>query len=455
MKRYHFIAIGGSAMHGLAIALKQNGNWISGSDDVIFDPSKTRLIDAGIYPEKVGWYPEKISTDLDAVILGMHAKVDNPELVIAQKLGIKIFSYPEFIADFAKEKTRVVIAGSHGKTTISAMVLHVLNYHGRSVDYMLGAHLSGYNNSVSLTDKNDFILLEGDEYLSSPIDLIPKFHYYKPQIALISGIAWDHVNVFKTESDYNKQFEIFIDSISPGGILVYNEEDLTLRTMVNKSENTIRKQSFKTITHKINSGITYIETDEGELPLKIFGEHNLSNLAGAKWICQLMGVEENDFYQAIENFKGASKRLEIISSSNSSVLLKDFAHAPSKVKATTAAVRKQFKGFKLVACLELHTYSSLDSEFINNYRDSLILSDLPIVFYDPEALKIKNRIPISEIDIINSFNDDRINVLTRPKELEYFLLNQDFNQTVLLMMSSGNFGGIIWDNLSKQFDLKV
>ena len=451
MKRYHFIAIGGSAMHSLAIALKENGDQISGSDDAIFDPSKTQLTKAGIYPEKMGWFPEKINSDLDAVILGMHAKADNPELKAAQSLGLKIYSYPEFIAYFAKEKTRVVIAGSHGKTTISAMVLHVLKYHDRSVDFMLGAQLLGYKNSVSLSDANDFILLEGDEYLSSPIDLSPKFHHYKPQIALISGIAWDHVNVFKTRVDYNKQFEIFIDSITPGGVLVYNKEDAALNAMVEASENTIRKESYHTATHFIDSGSTYLETDEGALPLEIFGEHNLSNLAGAKWICQLMGVEEDDFYQAIASFTGASKRLEKIASSNNSLLFKDFAHAPSKVKATNIAVKKQFEDFKLIACLELHTYSSLDANFIHNYRDSLSSADLPIVFYDPEALKIKNRNPITEKQIVEAFNDARIKVFTQPNAFADFLLNQEYSKSVLLMMSSGNYGGINWNALKEKF----
>ena len=451
MKRYHFIAIGGSAMNSLAIALKEQGNHISGSDDAIFDPSKTKLIKAGIYPEKMGWYPEKISTDLDAVILGMHAKADNLELLAAQSLELKIYSYPEFIAHFANQKTRVVIAGSHGKTTISAMVLHVLNYHSLSIDFMLGGQLAGFNNSVSLTENNDFILLEGDEYLSSAIDSSPKFHHYKPQIALISGISWDHVNVFETLDDYNKQFEIFIDSITPGGVLVYNKEDKTLNAMVDASENTIRKETYQTAAHFIDSGCTCLETDEGALPLEIFGEHNLSNLSGAKWICQLIGVEQDEFYQAIASFKGATRRLEKITSSRNKFLFKDFAHSPSKVKASITAVRKQFEGFKLIACLELHTYSSLDNKFIYNYRDSLSLSDFPIIFYDPLALRIKNRHPITEKQIKEAFNDHRIMIFIKPKALEDFLLMQDYDESVLLMMSSGNYGDISWDNLKKKF----
>ena len=447
MKKFHFIAIGGSAMHSLAIALKNNGDEITGSDDSIFDPSKSNLERAGIYPKELGWFPEKITEDLEAVILGMHAKQDNPELIKAKEIGVLIYSYPEFIYNFSKEKTRVVIAGSHGKTTITAMILHVLNYHNISVDYMIGANLPGFKNSVYLNEINDFILLEGDEYLSSPIDLRPKFHLYKPQIALISGIAWDHVNVFPTQKDYNKQFEIFIDSITPGGILVYNDEDPTLVGLSKASQNTIRKEAYHTPDFIIEKGTTYLDTDEGPLPLKIFGKHNLSNLAGAKWICQLMGVDEDDFYQSISSFIGASKRLEKMISGKTSHLYKDFAHAPSKVSATTKSVKNQFPDFKLIACFELHTFSSLDKTFINKFQGSLSDSDQAIVFYDPAALKIKNRPEISEKQIKLAFDDQQLLVFTDPLELDRYLHGLEYNKSVLLMMSSGNYGGIDWEKL--------
>ena len=450
MSKYHFIAIGGSAMHSLAIALKNNGHEISGSDDSIFDPSLTQLQKAGICPDQLGWFPEKINTNLDAVILGMHAKKDNPELLAVQKMGLPLFSYPEFIAHYARNKTRVVVAGSHGKTTISAMVLHVLNYHQKSVDYMIGAQLEGYENSVFLSKDNEFILLEGDEYLSSPIDSKPKFHHYKPQIALISGIAWDHVNVFKTASDYNVQFQIFIDSITPGGVLVFNEQDELLREMVLASQNTIRKEPYSTLEFTVSSGTTYLETDEGAIPLGVFGKHNLSNLSGAKWICQLIGIDEDDFYQAIGSFRGASKRLERLVTGKSSCLFKDFAHAPSKVRATTQAVKEQFKESKLVACLELHTYSSLDPSFLVHYQNSLEYADQAIVFYDPEALKIKNRAPISTQEITEAFGRTDLTVFTHPLDLKQFLLNQDYDKTVLLMMSSGNYGGLNWEELKEK-----
>ena len=450
MSKYHFIAIGGSAMHSLAIALKKNGHQVTGSDDAIFDPSLTQLQKAEICPEQMGWYPEKINKNLDAVIVGMHAKKDNPELLAAQKVGVPLFSYPELIAHYARNKTRVVIAGSHGKTTITAMVLHVLNYHQNSVDYMIGAQLEGFENSVFLSENNEFILLEGDEYLSSPIDSRPKFHHYKPQIALISGIAWDHVNVFKTEADYNRQFEIFIDSITAGGVLVYNEADIALRKMVVDSQNTIRKEPYGTLDYTVSSGVTYLETDEGPVPLAIFGRHNLSNLSGAKWLCQLIGIDEDDFYQAISSFKGASKRLERLANGRTSYLFKDFAHAPSKVKATTQAVKEQFPDSKLVACLELHTYSSLDPSFIVHYRNSLEKADLPIVFYDPEALKIKNRPPISPEEILVAFDLPELMVFTEPQKLKDHLLELDYHQKVLLMMSSGNYGGLDWEALKSK-----
>ena len=450
MSKYHFIAIGGSAMHSLAIALKENGHQVTGSDDAIFDPSLTQLQKAEICPEQMGWYPEKINKNLDAVIVGMHAKKDNPELLVAQKMGVPLFSYPELIAHYTRNKTRVVIAGSHGKTTITAMVLHVLNYHQKSVDYMIGAQLEGFENSVFLSENNEFIILEGDEYLSSPIDLRPKFHHYKPQITLISGIAWDHVNVFKTQADYNRQFEIFIESITAGGVLVFNEEDDTLQKMAGDAQNTIRKEPYSIVDYSNSEGVTYLETDEGPIPLAIFGKHNLSNLSGAKWICQLMGVDEDDFYQAISSFKGASKRLERLANGKTSYLFKDFAHAPSKVKATTLAVKEQFPDSKLVACLELHTYSSLDPSFIVHYRNSLEKADLPIVFYDPEALKIKNRPPISPEEIVVAFDLPELRVFTEPQKLKDHLLELDYHQKVLLMMSSGNYVGLDWEALKSK-----
>jgi len=447
MKNFHFIAIGGSAMHNLALALYQKGFEITGSDDAIFEPSKSRLEKVGILPKEMGWFSEKITEKIDGIILGMHAKADNPELLRAIELGIKIYSYPEFLYEQTKEKTRIVIAGSHGKTTITSMVLHVLNYWEKSVDYMIGAQLEGFDTMVHLTNDNDFVLIEGDEYLSSPIDLKPKFLWYKPHVTLISGIAWDHINVFPTEKNYIQQFETFINSIVPGGILVYNEVDPVLKELVLTSENTIRKEGYHLPRYEIKKGAAFLKTDEGDLPLEVFGEHNLSNIAGAQWICQLMGVDQAEFLEAIVSFKGASGRLEKIGDNGSSFLFKDFAHAPSKVKATSLAVAQQFEDHRKVFCLELHTYSSLNSEFIGQYKNSLKPADEAIIFYDPEALKIKKSIPISEEEIKNAFGDENIIIFSEPIEFQKFLLNQNWDKSVLLMMSSGNYGGLNWETL--------
>jgi len=357
----HFIAIGGSAMHNLAIALHNKGYQVTGSDDTIHDPSKSRLEKKGLLPKEFGWFPEKITEQLDVIILGMHAKKDNPELLQAQDMGLKIYSYPEFLYEQSKDKTRVVIGGSHGKTTITSMILHVLDYNDMEVDYMVGAQLEGFETMVHLTKENEFMVLEGDEYLSSPIDRRPKFHLYKPNIALLSGIAWDHINVFPTFEGYVNQFRIFTDSLTDGGIMVYNEEDTILKEVVESSTHSIKKYEYSTPVYQIDDGVTYIDTPDGLMPLEIFGDHNLQNLAGAKWVCQHMGIDEEDFYEAIASFKGASKRLEKIAESSETVIYKDFAHSPSKVKATTEAVKKQYAQRDVIACLELHTYSSLNA----------------------------------------------------------------------------------------------
>ncbi len=445
--RVHFIAIGGSAMHNLALALHDKGEHITGSDDAIFEPSKSRLQAKGLLPEQQGWFPEKITTDLDAVILGMHAKSDNPELLKAQELGLKIYSYPEFIYEHSKDKTRVVIGGSHGKTTITSMILHVMNYHNVAVDFLVGAQLEGFTNMVHLTKENDFIVIEGDEYLSSPTDLRPKFHLYQPNIALISGIAWDHINVFPTFENYVDQFKIFIDKITNGGILIYNEDDETVKQIVEEAEKPIRKLPYSLPEYTIDNGVTYLETLDGSMPIEVFGAHNLSNLAGAKWICQNMGVDEAEFYEAIASFKGASKRLEKIAQTPTAVAYKDFAHSPSKVKATTQAVKKQYPNKKLVACLELHTYSSLNTEFLTEYQGALDAADTAVVFYSPDAVAIKKLEEISKEQIEKAFNREDLIVYTNPDEFKSFLLVQEFTDSVLLLMSSGNYGGLNFDEV--------
>ena len=447
--RVHFIAIGGSAMHNLALALHEKGYQVTGSDDTIFEPSKSRLAAKGLLPETFGWYAEKITADIDAIILGMHAKEDNPELLAAQKLGLTIYSYPEFLYEQSKDKTRVVIGGSHGKTTITAMILHVLNYHDRDVDYMVGAQLEGFDTMVRLTTDNEFMVLEGDEYLSSPIDRRPKFHLYRPNIALLSGIAWDHINVFPTLENYVDQFRTFLTTMTNGAILVYNEEDSTLNEVVTSSDHHMKRYPYQIPDHTIEDGVTYLSTNEGPLPLEVFGDHNLSNLAGAKWVCQHMGIDEDEFFEAISTFKGASKRLEKIAEAKGTVAFKDFAHSPSKVMATTNAVAKQYEQRKLVACLELHTYSSLNTTFLLEYENALNAADEAVVFYDAAALKIKKLDPIEESQIVEAFKRRDLKVFTNASDFKAHLFNLKLNNSVLLLMSSGNYGGLNFDEIKE------
>jgi UDP-N-acetylmuramate: L-alanyl-gamma-D-glutamyl-meso-diaminopimelate ligase len=445
--RTHFIAIGGAAMHNLALALHNKGYQVTGSDDAIFEPSKSRLEKKGLLPIELGWFPEKITSNIEAIILGMHAKADNPELVKATALGLKIYSYPEFLYEQSKNKTRVVIGGSHGKTTITSMILHVMHYHNIEVDYMVGAQLEGFDTMVHLTEDNDFIVLEGDEYLSSPIDRRPKFHLYRPNIALLSGIAWDHINVFPTFENYVEQFEIFVNQITKGGILVYNEEDETVKKVAEETSNTIRRLPYKTPSYTVENGTTLLNTPEGPMPIEVFGAHNLNNLAGAKWICQNMGVDEADFYEAIASFKGASKRLEKIAEGKGKVAYKDFAHSPSKVSATTKAVKAQYPNRKLVACLELHTYSSLNAEFLKEYEGAIDAADVAVVFYSPDAVKIKQLEEVTYDQIAQSFKRTDLIIYTNPQEFKDFLFSYDLNNSALLLMSSGNYGGLNFDEV--------
>ncbi len=440
--KLHFIAIGGSLMHSLAIALLEKEYRVSGSDDAIYGNSRQNLEKAGLLPESAGWFPDKISSDLDAVIVGMHAKKDNPELLKAREIGLKIYSYPEFLFELSKKKTRVVIGGSHGKTSITAMILHVMDYHGKSIDYALGAPVKGFEQSVRLSEENDFILIEGDEYPASAIDLRPKFHLYQPNIALLSGIAWDHINVFPSFENYTEQFQLFIDSIVNGGILVYNEEDKTLAKLVEETENPIRKHPYHTPEYHVEDGAFVLDTPEGEMPLEIFGKHNMANLAGAKWICQHMGIDEDDFYEAIIEFEGASHRLEKIKDKDGNVIFRDFAHSPSKVTASVNAVKELYPDKKLLACLELHTYSSLNSSFLKNYKSALNAADEAVVFYSPEAVAQKGLEAISEEEIRRAFGSDNLEIFKNSVAFKGFLESKSFKNTVLLLMSSGDFGGI-------------
>lgn len=440
--RTHFIAIGGSAMHNLAIALKDKGYEVTGSDDAIFEPSKSRLEKKGILPKEMGWFPEKITTDIDAVILGMHAHADNPELARAKELGLKIYSYPEFLYEQSKDKTRVVIGGSHGKTTITSMILHVLNFHQKDIDYMVGAQLEGFECMVKITPDNDFMILEGDEYLSSTLDPRSKFLLYQPNIALISGIAWDHINVFKTFDDYVEQFRKFVATITPGGVLVYNEEDPEVVKVVEGAENYFRKIPYKTPEYEIAGGIVNLKTDMGSVPLSVFGAHNLLNMEGARLICNQLGIQDEEFYEAIMNFKGASKRLEKVERNDGGTLYKDFAHAPSKVKATVKAFIEQFPNEKKYGFLELHTYSSLNPVFLEQYDHALDGLDEAVVFYSEEALKIKRMEAISPEFIKEKFRNENLKVFTNVQDLHAYWHTLDKAHGAYLMMSSGNFGGL-------------
>ena len=447
--KIHFIAIGGSAMHNLAIALKLKGFSITGSDDAINDPSRSRLKKYNLLPQKEGWFSDKITSDIDAVVLGMHAKDDNPELLKARKIGLKIYSYPEFIFNQSKDKIRIVIGGSHGKTSITSLVLHVLSTLNIEYDYMVGAQLDGFEVMVKLSDTSKYIVLEGDEYLSSALDLRPKFHLYKPHIALISGIAWDHINVFKTFENYLKQFEIFINSIEKNGTLVYNELDPELKKLVSSNKSNLNYIPYSIPKHKIIDGISFININNQLYRLKIFGDHSLQNISGALNICKALGVESEDFYNAITSFNGASNRLELVYKSSDTIIFKDFAHSPSKVKATTEAVHKQFPNRKLISFFELHTYSSLNPLFLEKYRDTLKHSDECYIYYSEKNMRIKRLEPIDSELIIRSFNHSSLTVIDNYEKLNKKIYDLDLSNSVLLMMSSGKFGGLDIDKIKK------
>lgn len=448
--KLHFIAIGGSAMHNLAIALKQKGYFITGSDDEIFDPAKSRLEKYGLLPKSIGWSEENINSDLDAIVLGMHAKKDNPELLKAQALGLKIYSYPEFLYEMSKEKIRIVIGGSHGKTSITAMILHALNHCGIETDYMVGAQLSGFEVMVKLTDNAKYMVLEGDEYLTSPIDLRPKFHLYNPNIALISGIAWDHINVFPTFDIYKEQFSIFCEKIEKEGSLIYCNEDKNVREIANSARKEIKKLPYGIIPNRIEKGKTIIEWEGKEYILKVFGEHNLMNIYGAMLACQEIGISNNDFLNAIQSFSGASKRLELVKENDNVAIYKDFAHSPSKLKATISALKNQFPDRKLVAAMELHTFSSLTSEFLLQYKGAMDMADLPIVYFNPKTIEHKGLQEITKEQVFSAFDREDIIICNKSSEVIDCIKTIKWENKNLLMMSSGNFDGINFDELANQ-----
>ena len=428
-------------MHNLAIALSLKGYNVTGSDDEIFEPAKGRLQKYGLLPDTIGWNPDKIDRSIDAIILGMHARLDNPELIRAKELNIKIYSYPEFLYEQSKDKTRIVIGGSHGKTTITAMIIHVLQRCNILCDYMVGAQLVGFEVMVRLSDNAPVMVIEGDEYLTSPIDLRPKFHLYKPTIGIISGIAWDHINVFPTFDVYVKQFEIFAKMISENGAYIYCYDDPVLKQMSERLK-TATKIPYSTHPYFIENGITFLKTEYGDVPLQIFGKHNLANIGAAMHACCCAGVSKQDFYRAISSFKGASNRLELLGKSDHCVIYKDFAHSPSKLRATIEAVREQFPDKTLIACMELHTFSSLNKQFLDQYAGCMDKADVGYVFFNPSTVEHKKLPPVSPEIIFKSFQRNDLEVFNSSTLLKDSLLKIKELNTVFLLMSSGNFSGI-------------
>lgn len=440
--KVHFIAIGGSAMHNLAIALHRKGAVVTGSDDEIFEPSRGRLAECGLLPDSEGWDAGRISGDLDAVIVGMHAREDNPELAAARKLDLPIYSYPEFVYEQTRDKKRVVIGGSHGKTTITSMVLHALHRNERDCDYLVGALLDGFDCSVKLSKETDLAVFEGDEYLASPLDRRPKFHLYHPHVALISGIAWDHMNVFPTYENYLGQFEQFMYCIEEGGTLIYSEEDPEVKKLIEtKAPEHLKLLPYLTPNYRIEDGKTFIDSAHGTYEVQVFGKHNLQNLEGARLICETIGIGAGEFYTAMESFTGASRRLEKLTESESFVAYRDFAHAPSKLKATTAAVREMYPNKKVVACIELHTFSSLNKAFLPHYAHTMDAADTALVYFNPQVVAHKRLPEITKDDIRAAFQRDGLIVCTDNHEVQSFIDNLDREETALLLMSSGNWGG--------------
>ncbi|MBA4198491.1 MAG: peptidoglycan synthetase [Chitinophaga sp.] len=440
--RVHFISIGGSVMHQLAIALHKKGYQVTGTDDEIFEPAKTNLEKEGLLPEAIGWQPEIITKDIDAIILGMHAKADNPELIKAKESGLKIYSFPEYIYQESLDKIRVAIGGSHGKTTTTSMVMHVLKQCQKSFDYLVGAKLEGFEQSVNITDA-PIVVCEADEYPASVIERKPKFHFLFPHIAVITGIAWDHINIFPTFENYKEQFVIFINKIEKGGILIYNESDAVLKEMVEQHKrNDIRYQSYALPVHSIHNGKTTITIEDVTKEIKVFGNHNLLNLNAAYFVCKELGIAANDFVNAISNFTGAAKRLELLANNETTNVYRDFAHAPSKVIATINAVKQQYPDSKLIAILELHTFSSLNENFMTEYKGAMDKADVAVVFYSKHALELKRMPLLPKEKVMEGFAKEGLLVMNDKETLNNFLHEQDYTNTNLLLMSSGNYDGL-------------
>lgn len=443
-------------MHNLALALQQQGYTITGSDDEIYEPSRTRLQERGLLPTEMGWFPANIHAGLDAVIVGMHARQDNPELIKAQESGLPIYSYPEYIYRQSRQKQRVVIAGSHGKTTITSIILHVMKYHNRTFDYLVGAQIEGFETMVQLTPEAPVIIIEGDEYASSPIDPRPKFLHYQPHIALISGIAWDHVNIYPTWDEYVDQFELLAERMPKAGILIFDETDNMLDVIGQKERADITKIPYEAHPSEISNGQTYLITKRKErIPVLLFGEHNMKNMAGAITVLDRIGITEDQFYAAIPTFKGADRRLEKVAEQGHRIVFRDFAHAPSKVEATTEAVKHQYPGRKLLAVVELHTFSSLNRAFLGQYKDCLDAADEAVVYFNAHTLAVKRLEAITTDDIIAAFDRPNLRVFTDTVQLQAYLLSQRNAAEIFLLMSSGTFGGLGLDLLAEKLTTSI
>ena len=444
MTHIHFIAIGGAAMHNLALAVASKAGYkVTGSDDEIFEPALSHLRDAGLLPDEMGWHPERITPDTDAIILGMHAREDNPELLRAKELGIKIYSFPEYLYEQTKDKIRIVVGGSHGKTTTTSMILYVLQRLGIEADYMVGAQIEGFERMVRLSDTAKYAIFEGDEYLTSPLDLRSKFLWYHPHVAILTGIAWDHINVFPTFPQYVDTFRQFVDSFEPNGTFIYYRGDENLRAIAAGARKDICCVPY--------------DAYEGSVPMQIFGRHNMQNLQAAMLACHCIGVAPDDFYREISTFTGASNRLEKIFENETHVAYKDFAHSPSKLKATVNAVRERFPEKKLIACMELHTFSSLMADFLPQYKDCMQEADIAYVYFNPKVIEHKRLTPITSDEVRQAFGSDNVTVFTESAALQAQLTETVKSQRAthpqgiaLLMMSSGTFDGLDVKEIAKQ-----
>lgn len=448
--RVHFIAIGGSAMHNLAIALCKKGYQVTGSDDEIFEPAKSRLERYGLLPKTIGWNPDLIDENINAVILGMHAKEDNPELIKAKQLGLKIYSYPEYLYEISSSKIRVVVGGSHGKTSITAMILHALQALNVKTDYMVGAMLEGFEVMVKVEDDSKYMVLEGDEYLSSTLDRRPKFHLYKPDIAIINGIAWDHINVFPTFENYIEQFKIFADKIENGGRLIYFDGDENIRNIAANVRNDIKTMPYNGLNFRVENGKTIVLNGDKEYPMLVFGRHNMINMNAAMLACESLGINRDSFLETMQSFKGAAKRLELLASNDTKAIYTDFAHSPSKLKATIEAVKEQYPNRKLVACMELHTFSSLSKNFLEQYKGCMNKADKALVYYNHHAIELKRLDDLSVELVEKAFDKEGLKVTTDSSEFVQFVKQNTEDNTNILIMSSGNFGGVNIKQLAEE-----